>query len=213
MRHWNCLPAIVLAAGIAMGQVTPDPALRKNRNSYSAVMEVLKSKRTPVTDEQLEELKKFPLEAIWTVMKSLGYNSYFVGLRPTRPEACLTGRALTMHYLPRRPDVDEAVRTLAKEGDWPEYYNVRAAEEAKPGDVLVVDLGGESSSGVFFGDYTGIAALGGRVYGVWTEKPAILPETGNDAGSKSDEVKSKPRGTVVKVGMADFNPAASGTSQ
>jgi len=69
------------------------------------------------------------------------------------------------------------------------------------------------ASGVFFGDYTGIAALGGRVYGVWTEKPAILPETGNDAGSKSDEVKSKPRGTVVKVGMADFNPAASGTSQ
>ena len=29
------------------------------------------------------------------------------------------------------------------------------------------------AGGVFFGDYSGIAALGGRVYGVWTEKPPL----------------------------------------
>jgi hypothetical protein len=65
------------------------------------------------------------------------------------------------------------------------------------------------AGGVFFGDYTGIAASGGRVYGIWTEKPADVPRTGNDAGDKSDEVKSKSRGTVVKVGIADFKTAAS----
>ncbi len=32
------------------------------------------------------------------------------------------------------------------------------------------------AGGVFFGDYSGIAASGGRVYGVWTEKPAVVPE-------------------------------------
>lgn len=42
--------------------------------------------------------------------------------------------------------------------------------------------------GVFLGDYTGIAAWGGRVYGVWTEKPP-----------------SSSRGTIVRVGMADFS--------
>jgi|SRR5580704_154297 hypothetical protein len=68
------------------------------------------------------------------------------------------------------------------------------------------------ASGVFFGDYTGIAASGGRVYGVWTEKPAALQQTGSETGNKSDETKPKPRGTVVKVGIADFNTAASGTS-
>ncbi len=31
-------------------------------------------------------------------------------------------------------------------------------------------------SGVFFGDYSGIAAYGGRVYGAWTEEPAPAPE-------------------------------------
>lgn len=42
--------------------------------------------------------------------------------------------------------------------------------------------------GVFMGDYTGIAAYGGRVYGVWTEKP-----------------DQKLRDTIVRVGVADFS--------
>lgn len=63
------------------------------------------------------------------------------------------------------------------------------------------------ASGVFFGDYTGLAAYGGRVYGVWTEKPPT-PEPAPDAKPKPDDNKSakpKPRGTVVKLGTADFN--------
>src|SRR5579863_9029048 len=65
------------------------------------------------------------------------------------------------------------------------------------------------AGGVFFGDYSGLAAFGGRVYGVWTEKPAAPPETGN----KIDAPKPKPRGTVVKVGVADFKLAPSGKTQ
>jgi hypothetical protein len=45
------------------------------------------------------------------------------------------------------------------------------------------------AQGVFMGDYTGIAALNGRVYGVWTEKP---------------ENKSS-RDTIIRIGVADFN--------
>src|SRR5215469_17437168 len=58
------------------------------------------------------------------------------------------------------------------------------------------------AGGVFFGDYSGLAAYGGRVYGAWTEKPVPAAESEN----KSDEKKPRPRGTVVKVGTADFNP-------
>lgn len=162
MRHMTFLAAMILLAVGAVGDVNPDPALRKNRNTYHPVMEVLKAQRTPVTDEQMEELKQMPLEAIWGALKGRGYNSYYSCLQATQPEARLVGRALTIRYLPRRPDLDEAMRTLAKEGDWPEYYNVRAAEEAKPGDVLVVDLGGEITDGVFFGD---VSALGAQVAG------------------------------------------------
>ena len=42
---------------------------------------------------------------------------------------------------------------------------------------------------VFMGDYTGISALGGRVYGVWTEKPPSA---------------TRSRDTIIRVGIADF---------
>src|SRR5262249_26328551 len=57
------------------------------------------------------------------------------------------------------------------------------------------------AGGDFFGDYTGIAALGGRVYGVWGEKPNNVPES----ATKSEDEHSGSHGTVVKVGVADFS--------
>jgi regulator of RNase E activity RraA len=187
---------MILAAGVALGQVTPDPALSKNRNTYSPVMEYLKARRTAASDAQLDELMTFPFEAIWGTVKGLGYNTYWTGLKPTRPEARAVGRALTMRYLPRRPDLDEAVKTLAKQGDWPEYYNVRAAEEAKPGDVLVVDLGGSLTTGVFFGD---ISALGAQLAGA---RGAVLYGSTRDLGELKD-MKDFP---VFAAGF-DPNPA------
>jgi hypothetical protein len=58
------------------------------------------------------------------------------------------------------------------------------------------------ASGVFFGDYSGLAAYGGRVYGIWTEKPNAAPEA-KKADASSDE-KPPRQNTVVKVGTADF---------
>jgi hypothetical protein len=61
------------------------------------------------------------------------------------------------------------------------------------------------AGGVFFGDYSGLAAYGGRVYGVWTEKPAPAPPP--EPSSKSEDSKDKTpprRGTIVKVGSAHF---------
>ena len=79
------------------------------------------------------------------------------------------------------------------------------------------------ASGVFFGDYSGIAAYGGRVYGIWTEKPAPAPETKDkpdamekpevkeksDEGKNAKDAKPQPRGTIVKIGTADFTTLGS----
>ncbi len=78
------------------------------------------------------------------------------------------------------------------------------------------------AGGVFFGDYSGIAAFGGRVYGVWTEKPAAVPEAASQAetkpeakpDAKPEAAPPRPRGgTVVKVGIADFGTPASGAAR
>ncbi|HTQ57868.1 MAG TPA: hypothetical protein VMI94_25555 [Bryobacteraceae bacterium] len=49
----------------------------------------------------------------------------------------------------------------------------------------------QTNDQVFMGDYSGIAAYGGRVYGAWAERPR---ESGETARS----------GTIVRVGIADF---------
>jgi hypothetical protein len=70
------------------------------------------------------------------------------------------------------------------------------------------------AGGVFFGDYSGIAAYGGRVYGIWTEKPAPTPEAKDKPQEGKDpkdatETKPQPQGTIVKIGTADFSASAS----
>ena len=58
------------------------------------------------------------------------------------------------------------------------------------------------AGGLFFGDYNGLAAYGGRVYGVWTEKPPTPEEKTKSEEAK--DAKPQPKGTVVKLGTADF---------
>lgn len=132
---------LVLVPILCTAQVAPEPKLRANRNTYHPAIEVLRPKFVSAIDAQLEQLRKLPLEAIW-------------GLKSSRPQEKLVGRALTIRYLPKRPDLVEAMETLAKEGGW----HVRAAEEVKPRDVLVGDLGGDIDTGVFWGDISALAA-------------------------------------------------------
>jgi hypothetical protein len=69
------------------------------------------------------------------------------------------------------------------------------------------------AGGVFFGDYTGLAAFAGRVYGVWTEKPTAPPLSDEKSQAEGGK-EAKPRGTVVKLGTADFTGEMhSGTSK
>ena len=59
------------------------------------------------------------------------------------------------------------------------------------------------ASDVFFGDYSALAAYGGRVYGAWAEKPAPAAES-TEKSEDGKEATPRPRGTIVKVGTADF---------
>ena len=69
------------------------------------------------------------------------------------------------------------------------------------------------AGGLFFGDYSGLAAYGGRVYGVWTEKPAPEPIPEEKKSEETKDAKPQPKGTVVKVGTAEFTSAAQPGSQ
>lgn len=169
------VPAAALVAGAAVvgqdrsgrgdrsaGDAQAPDGFRANRSSYSAVMDVIHGTdgRATVSDADLARLREMQLEDIW---RSLGdYRSNYVrGFRSTQPGSRVAGRALTMRFLPPRPDLVAAVDTLAAEGDWDRRYYARAAEEAQPGDVIVAELGGFDGH-VLFG---GMGALGIRLRG------------------------------------------------
>jgi 4-hydroxy-4-methyl-2-oxoglutarate aldolase len=135
--------------------------VRTNRQSYSAVLDVLERERTAVTDAQLEELARYQLENIWGSMGEYRDTNYARGFQTTQPGKRIVGRALTMRFLPSRPDLDKAARALAEEGDWDRRFYIRAGEEAQPNDIVVVDLGG-AEGGNYFGDIT---ALGIKMRG------------------------------------------------
>ena len=106
-------------------------------------MDVLQTHRSPVSDGNSQRLRELPIEAVWGALQGRKYHHCFMtDFELTQPGAKLVGRALTMRYMPVRPDLVEGVRTLAKEGDWDYQYNVRAGEDVRPGDVIVVELGG-----------------------------------------------------------------------
>jgi regulator of RNase E activity RraA len=90
----------------------------------------------------------------------------------------------------------KALEAISKEGDWPMGWHVRQAEDAKSGDVLVVDLGGEVDNGVFWGD---VSALAAKTRGV---KGAVLWGASRDL-AELREVSDFP---VLAVGF-DPKPA------
>lgn len=63
-----------------------------------------------------------------------------------------------------------------------------------------------NAEGVFMGDYTGIAAYDGRVYGIWTEKPEGDPAAAAspEAAKRGTPEYWKAHGTTVQIGVADF---------
>ena len=120
-----------------------------------------------MTEAQLQRLRELPLEAVWGALQNRKHvRSFEGGFQLTVPNPKLVGRAVTMRYLPVRPDVMDAVQTLAKEGDWDYQYNVRAGEDLKPGDVVVVELGGMVDRATFLGDVTGLGMKSAGALGV-----------------------------------------------
>jgi hypothetical protein len=68
----------------------------------------------------------------------------------------------------------------------------RSSDGGKSFDNYAWTIVAFNPGGIFMGDYTGIAALSGKVYGVWTEKPPGPASSGSHPG------------TVIKVGIVRF---------
>ncbi|MDZ4728517.1 MAG: hypothetical protein SH820_01045 [Xanthomonadales bacterium] len=162
-RHF-LYPILLLAYSAACfsAEVAAPVGMRANQNTYSPLLDIMQASRNvEVTDQQLEELRGLQMEAIWDSLAEYQGN-YALGFKATQPGKKLVGRALTMRFYPPRPDLREALDALAAEGDWDRLFYGRAADEGKPGDVVVADVGGTNGDQLF----GGLAGLAMKVAGI-----------------------------------------------
>lgn len=109
-----------------------------------------------VSDNLLQRLKNISLEEAWGIMRNKGYNNQFEGdWMQLRDDQVLTGRALTVQYLPKRPDFDNIIKAKGKEEKRIGGFNSWPIDMLKPGDVYVADSYGKIIDGTLIGDNLG----------------------------------------------------------
>lgn len=79
-------------------------------------------------------------------------NQYDDGWQILHPKMRLVGRALTVQFMPSRPDIDAAANAAAQKAGYSRLSNQTAIDLLQPGDVLVADLFGKGDGGTIVGD-------------------------------------------------------------
>ncbi len=109
-----------------------------------------------VSDDLLARLKNVSLEEAWGILRNKGYNNQFEGdWILLNDDQVLTGRALTVQYLPKRPDYDNMIREKGKAEKRIGNFNSWPIDMLKPGDVYVADGYGKIADGTLIGDNLG----------------------------------------------------------
>ena len=112
--------------------------------------------RPHVSDELLNRLKNISLEEAWGILRNQGYHNQFEGdWMLLRPDQVLTGRALTVQYLPRRPDYDNLMQEKGKAEKRIGGFNSWPIDMLRPGDVYIADGFGKIIDGTLIGDNLG----------------------------------------------------------
>jgi len=126
--------------------------------------------RPKVADTLMERAKGMSAEEVWAGLNQGGgagggagggggrgggayRNQYEDGFHVLHPNLKLVGRAVTVQFMPSRPDVDAYVNAKGQAaGFGNRMYNQTAIDTLQAGDVLVVDLFGKVDGGTMVGD-------------------------------------------------------------
>jgi 4-hydroxy-4-methyl-2-oxoglutarate aldolase len=114
--------------------------------------------RPNVSDKLLQRLKNVSIEEGWGILRNAGFNNQFEGdWMLLRAEQVMVGRALTVQYLPKRPDYDKIIREKGKAESRVGNFNSWPIDMLKPGDIYVADSYGKIVDGTLIGDNLGNA--------------------------------------------------------
>lgn len=114
--------------------------------------------RPKIPDDLLKRAMDVSTEDVWDFLRDRGYENQFEGnWQALHPEKTATGRAMTVQYMPSRPDVAKAEAAEGKsEGRIPwEFNNSWPIEELVQGDMYIADGYGKIVDGTLIGSNLG----------------------------------------------------------
>ena len=147
------IAAILLCGSLAGAQVftfTKDQMLKYTaQNPFDR----FEDGRPKVPDKLIEQMRELVAEDIFGVVGGAGFRNQFEGgWQLLHPGKKLVGRAVTVQFMPSRPDVGDVVEADAKKSGATRSANQRMIDKLQPGDVIVVDMFGKIEQGTFVGD-------------------------------------------------------------
>lgn len=114
--------------------------------------------RPRVPDAILERMKAVTLEEAWAVLRNEGFRyQYEDGWQQIHPQKVLVGRALTVMWMPGRPDIHKVIDEQGKKDGRIGAHNAWPVDMLQPGDVYVGDHFGLKVDGPSIGDNVGNA--------------------------------------------------------
>jgi regulator of RNase E activity RraA len=109
--------------------------------------------RPKVPDALIQRARSLSAEEVLAVLPGKGFrNQYADGFQVLHRGKRLVGRAFTLQFMPLRPDLDAVATARAQAAGLARLNNQVAIDMLQPGDVLVVDLFGQSEGGTIVGD-------------------------------------------------------------
>jgi regulator of RNase E activity RraA len=114
--------------------------------------------RPKVSESILERMKAVSIEEAWVVLKNEGYLNQFEGnWQPLHDNSPFVGRALTVQYMPNRPDISDQIKKTGLENGEVGNTNSWPIDRLVKYDVYVADGFGKIIDGTLIGDNLGNA--------------------------------------------------------
>lgn len=112
--------------------------------------------RPKVADDVLDRMKNVTIEEAWGVLRNEGYHNQFEGdWHPLHDDVPIVGRALTVQYVPNRPDVSDQIKKKGETDGRIGNTNSWPIDMLIEGDVYVADGFGKIVDGTLIGDNLG----------------------------------------------------------
>jgi len=144
---------LVIACGAMNAQVATltREQLLKYTEAYKGAR--FEDGRPKVDDKLIKKMDGLSVEEVWAVLPGEGYNNQYEGnFQILHPEKKLIGRAVTVQFMPTRPDIKGPNETEAKSRGVINPGNQRVLDMLQEGDVLVADIFGKIDGGTLVGD-------------------------------------------------------------